>query len=320
MTFKEIQDDALERCNYDNALTSSTPRTRIKRFINEWHRRTLSNPGLRSLRDSTFTFATVASTAQYGLTQTLARVRGIHDRTNDTSLRQVDLAWIRQRDPGLDASGNPLYWAMVGIQGVAVQPSDASSLFIDSTSASDTNTAYVEGIRTGGYAQAVSVTMTGTTAVDVSTTTSDWIEITKVYLDTAAVGTVTLHEDASGGTTLATIPIGKKFARQPWVQVWPTPSAAITLYVDYTRRVDDLINDDDEPFLPADFHYLLSLGARANEFERMDDGRSGVARQDLEAGILALLSYVSNLPDYLIVPGQAPRVPSRLGSMFPAGS
>ena len=40
--------------------------------------------------------------------------------------------------------------------------------------ASDTNTAYVEGITSGGYYQSKSVSMTGMTAVNISAAVSDW--------------------------------------------------------------------------------------------------------------------------------------------------
>ena len=78
---------------------------------------------------------------------------------------------------------------------VAVQPSNASKVYADSTAAGDTNTVYIEGFRTGGYPFTSSETMTGTTAVQVSAY-ADIISLTKFYLSAAAVGPVTLVEDA----------------------------------------------------------------------------------------------------------------------------
>jgi hypothetical protein len=86
-----------------------------------------------------------------------------------------------------------------GRQAVAQQPAAACALFVDSTSASDTNTCYVEGVITGGYPRSVSVLMTGASAANISTLVTDWIRVDKFYLSAAAVGTVTLHETASGG-------------------------------------------------------------------------------------------------------------------------
>lgn len=319
-TFKALVDDALERCNYDASLASSTPRTRLTRFANEWHRRILVTPGLTRLRDDTIPFASVADQAQYALPQSVQKIRGIQDRTSDRHLGLIPLEAIRREDPGLDSTGTPTSYAIVGQQQVAAHPSDASSLFVDSTSGSDTNTAYVEGIRTGGYPSIRSVTMTGTTAVDVSAAITDWIQVTKFYLSSLALGTVTLHEDASGGTELARIAIGEMYARYLWIQLWPTASAAVTYYVDYEREIPDMANDTDEPFLPRDFHWLISAGARLNEYERMDDNRAPALRGDVEDGIRKLILHVSNPPGYVVVPGMDGPHTSTLGSWTPAGS
>lgn len=320
MTFANILSEIYRRTNFA-ASPASDVVTRIKSFVNLTHRQLLGLPGLEKLRDDTITFASVSAQASYGLPPSIGRVKTIHDRTNDRRLVGKSLDWLRTVDPGLDSSGTPDYFIPLGIQAVAKQPSDASEIFVDSTSASDDNTktAYIEAIRTGGYPVSLSVTMNGVTAVSLGSAYTDIIAVTKFYISAAAVGTVTLHEDASGGTELARIPIGQTFSRYWGVQLWPTPSAAVTYYVDHTRIIPDLVNDNDQPLLPEDFHWLLVEGALAKELQKKDDDRAKDAKDDYDKGVKALRYFVNCPPDYLPVMGRGGmgRI-SRLGGQYPA--
>ena len=321
MTLTTMLADLYRRLSFGTSPDSAVT-TRLTSFLNTVQRQILTTPGLESVRDDTVTFASVASTALYGLPQSVAHIQNISERTNNVNLDRKSLGWLRQVDPGLTASGTPSAYIPRGVQQVAVQPSDASSVFVDSTSASDTNTCYIEGYRTGGYFRSVSVSMTGVTAVDVSAATSDWIEITKFYLSAAAVGTVTLHEDASGGTELARIPIGQLYARYQGVQLWPTPSAAVTYYVDYTRGLTDLVNGTDEPLLHEEWHWLLVAGARMLEYEKQDDAqRYLAAKREFDDGLkklrFAVHQQAVGSPN---LRGHLAQAPSRLGGQYPAGS
>lgn len=272
MTRAQLLTALCRRLNKNETLDTAT-KNRLIEFLNETHREILSHPGLQRLRDDTLTFASVASQATYTLPW-VAKINRLFEATNDRVLEPMSLAQYRGADPDPSSTtGTSDYWIWLGYQPVAKQPSDASSLFVDSTSASDTGTAYLEGETAGGYPRAVQVTMTGTTAVNLSTAVSDWVRVTKFYLGTAAVGTVTLHEDASGGTELARIGIGQTAQRYVAVTLYPTPSAVITYSADVTLGITDLAQDNDEPRLPADFHDLLVAGAMVREYEKLDDGR-----------------------------------------------
>ena len=276
-------------------------------------------PGLDRLRDDTITFASVSARAQYGLPPAVQRVQSVTDRTNDRRLQLRSLDWIRAIDPGLDQSGTPEAYAPIGVQAVALQPSDASEIFVDSTSASDTGTAYLEGIRTGGYPRTLSVTMNGVTAVSFAAAITDFVEITKFYISAAAVGAVTLHEDASGGTELARIPIGQTFSRYQGIQLWPTPSAAVTYYVDYMRNIPDMSVANDEPLLPEDFHWLLVEGALIKEWTKKDDlARRQAAQADYDRGLSDLKYAVTCPADFLPARSQTGERPSRFGAQFPS--
>lgn len=317
MTLGTLEAELYRRLGY--ASTPATEiTTRLRAFLNLTHRQLLSIPGLDRLRDDTITFASASDQATYGLPPAAQRIQGITDRTNDRQLQLRSLDWIRSVDPGLDQEGTPEVYAITGLQAVAKQPSDASEIFVDSTAAGDTNTAYLEGIRTGGHRTSLSVSMTGVTAVTFSAAITDIIEITKFYLSAAAVGTVTLHEDASGGTELARLAIGQTFSRYLGVQLWPTPSGAVTYYVDYTRTIPDMSIANDEPLIPEDFHWLLVEGALVKEWTKKDDAeRREAARLEWNIGLSALKYHVTCPADFLPSRTDRPEK-NRFGSQYPA--
>ncbi len=315
-----IDADLYRRLNY-----STTPAAevvlRLRTFVNQTHRQILTKPGLGRLRDDTITFLSVANQTTYALPPAIAKIQHVQDRTNNRPIVEQSLGWLRQVDAGLTSTGGPSHvYIPRGYQAVAVQPSAAAEIFIKSTSASDTNTAWLEGFRTGGYPISLGpITMTGGTAVSFGTAYTDIIEITKVYLSTAAVGTVTVHSVSGAGTELARIPIGATASRYLAIQLWPTPGSVITYHVDYTRVIPNLVNGTDEPLLPEDFHWLLVEGALIKEWSKKDDaGRREAAKRDFDEGVAALTSWVLSNPDTVASLRPVARGYSTLGPTYPA--
>jgi hypothetical protein len=314
-----------EDLNYQSSPASAVT-TRLTRYLNEGLHAIVAEPGLARVVDSDgpFSIASVADQARYVLPDAYTQIRHITERTNDTTLRMMTLDQYRRIAPDPTAvTGTPDAWVPIGRVAVAKQPSDASELFIDSTSASDTNTCYIEGIVTGGYRRTASVSMTGTTAVSLSASITDWIEVTRLSLSAAALGTVTLHEDASGGTELARIPIGQTLSAYQAFYLYPTPESVITYLVDARRDLRDLANLSDEPPLPRDFHPMLVKYACYREWEHKDDLTKA------QAALSAYQTWLSRLKYWLLSTGDTPLVMrnggerfgrSRLGPWYPAGS
>lgn len=322
MTFTEILAAVYDETGYQSSPASSIV-TRVKRFVNEGIRAIVSEPGLSRLldSDSPATFASVASTARYVLPESVNRILAVSERTNDLALRVMSLDAYRHLDPdAASTTGTPSHIVPIGRVAVATQPSDASEIFVDSTSASDTGTAYIEGAVTGGYVRTASVTMTGTTAVSLSASITDFIEITDFYLSANAVGTVTLHEDASGGTELARITIGQKRPRYYGFYLWPTPAAAVTYYVDYRRELSELVQDTDEPPFGTDAHPALVAYAVMREREQKDDlQRYVIAKSRYDKAVARLKYATQTIGGEIPVSGRVPRAGrSRLGAYYPA--
>lgn len=320
VTFNQLQLDLNRRLNYQDAPAAAV-QNRLNGFLNQRHRQILAMPGIDRLRDDNTSFATTASKATYAMGPAVSRIKAIYDgTTNQLKLTERTVQWLRTMDPRLSAMGTPEAWIPLSIKQVQAQPVAACDLHVISTSASDGagTTCFVEYTRTGGYRGTASHALNGITDVAL-TSTGDVIEVDKVYLSAAAVGTVTLL-DGLAGNVLTTIPIGQTYGRYLWIQLWPMPSSVWTFNVDYTREINDMSNSTDEPLLPPDFHYLLSLGARIDEYEKMQDARANGLVPYWEKGISRLRNYVINSAEYLIVPGGQNRVQwNNLGGQYPSG-
>lgn len=318
MTYLELQNAVLDACGHPSAA-SSTPRTRIKRSLNNWHREILTRPGYaRLLRDSEYTFASVASQTTYGLGIPMGRILGVHERTNDLVLAPRSIDWLRRVDPGLRSAGPASDYVIRGWFPVQAHPADASSIFAKSTAAGDT-TQVVDWEFTTSAMQRVSgtTTLNGTTAVQLGTATTV-IEVSKLSIRTVGAGTITVTEDSGVGSTLLTLPIGQQVGRFLHIQLWPTPAAVVTYRLDCTRELEDMTQDTDTPLLPRDFHPILALGAEYEEWRKLNDDRAPMVYQDLEKRLRSLNAWLWDLPDATMGAPLAGR--SRLGGSFPAGT
>ena len=320
MTLSDMELDLYRRLNYAAAPATEIT-TRLRAFLNETQNEILAEPGMGSLLNGQFSFASVADTPQYSLPQAAARVKTLYEITNDRKLEPRSLDWYRAWYPDQAAmTGTPMYYVDLGLTSIATQPAAATELFADSTAAGDTNIAYIEGWRTTGYFNANNVTMTGVTGVTFDAAITDWVFLTKFFISAAAAGSVTLQTTAAGGTVLATIPIGQTHARYRRIALVPTPSAAITYTLDFEWDPQNMSVANDEPLLPPKFHRLLGLGARMKEYEKKDDTRFEPTKIEYERGLQKLKFYVytqaAGRPN---LRGQEHRGISTLGPNYPAG-
>jgi hypothetical protein len=163
--------------------------------------------------------------------------------------------------------------------------------------------------------------MTGTTGVTMNASITDWVLLTKFYLSAAAVGDVTLNEDAEGGTELSKIPIGATVAKYRSIALVPTPSDAITYTVDFDWDFQDMSVSTDEPILPPRFHRILAIGARRKEYEKRDDAeRWKVADLEFNRELRKMKATLFSPANFTPHIGREQRTPSQLGPFYPAGS
>lgn len=223
MTFKQIQDAALERLNLDFSSASSAARTRIKGYINEWYRRLLSESGLSAIRTGSGTLSVIANTATYTLTST-GKIRQIYDTSNNWPLVEITLDEIRRLDPDLSITGTPTHYA---------------------------------------------VTKHNASTVD--------------------------------------------------IRLYPIPAGNNTLNLDVDALVTELSADADVPVIPEDFHWLLHLGARVEEYRKMNDDRAdNYEAQLVNREIPKLRYHIAKSRTRQLTQGRRPPRHSRFGSWYPA--
>lgn len=321
MTLSSILADLYRRLGYASSPAAEVT-TRLTAFMNEAVAELYAAPGMGealSRHDPSLTFVTVASTPTYALPPGVSRVDAVRETTNDRRLVMRTHDWYRSALPDPSAiSGTPEAWIPLGFGAVALQPSAAAEIFVKSTSAADTTqTAYIEGIRTGGYPSSLSKVLTGTTAVTFSAALADFISITKFYISAVGAGTITLHQTSGAGTELARIPIGETFSRYQTIALYPTPASAITYTVDGERDLPDMANATDEPPFPRRFHRLLVDYALWKEWEKKDDTRANDAARRYAKGVSDLRYFVTCPPDYLPSRGDMRPERSRFGAWTP---
>ena len=303
-TFLALKQDVYRRTGHLSSPDAAVV-TRVESFLNRWNRKILSAKGMDSLRRSVVTQASVADQQQYGIA--LQSVRFFTESTSDRRLFERTLSWYRTHYPDpTNLTGTPRFYVPMGFARIHTRPANASELFVKSTSASDTNTASVSVVRSGGYKRLLSVSMTGVTAVSLGTAITDVIDIDDFYVSVAAVGTITLHEDSGAGTELSRIPIGALYQRFYRYALAPTPSAAITYTIDGIAPIADLSNDTDEPFPNPDFHDILVDGAVSDEWASR--GRAAEAkelRRDVDARIRELRGTLLEWPDPYRLPSRS---------------
>jgi len=317
VTLADIQWASYRRLNYADSPPPDVS-LRMTQWINIWHQRLLTLPGVDSLRDTTLSFSSAIGQTQYALPDGLARIRKIYEVTSPRVLRQEQWAWIREYDPQLLAAGVPDVYAFVSYKAVKAQPSTAQ-IWAVSTNGGDTQQITVGGFSAAGERlPPITVSLAGTAPVLVS---SSFIrEIDRVFLSAPAVGTVELMDTptvATGKPLLYILP-GKTSTRYQWIQLWPTPASALTYYVDCQRNLDPLALAMDEPLLPPEFHWLLVEAACFEEWLRKGDPRAATAKAEIDTGVKAMRHWVWSLPDYQPSNAAQGDRPSRLGGQYPA--
>ena len=321
MTTLELLREAAEDTNFTGDGMHPRVRQRLLGYLNQGLQRVLAMPGMVKLieSDPPFVLASVADQPRCVVPESVGPIKQIVDRENEWPLRFLSLEDYRQLAPNPSTvTGTPTHYVPIGRVALATLPSDASELFIKST-ASETPQATVRGVITDGYERTASVTMAGTTAVSLHTGITSWIDVRNLQISVPAVGTITLHEDSGAGTELARITIGQTRPRYYGVYLYPTPDAVRSYYVDSRRRTTTLRADEDEPPWPEEFHWVLSTYARMRQYEKGNDARFQVAKDDWESGTKALRNQVCFPPGTSVVAGPIEDPGSNLGSWYPRG-
>jgi hypothetical protein len=268
----------IELAVYDRMSFNSTPDSavtrRFRQYINDSYREILGKRGFGGLRRAILPCASVAGSPLMVLPQSAVSIIVITDRLNNRTLEPISIQDLRFRDPGLNfTNAIPDAYTILNYSAcVAADPTVADQLWVVSDAAADGSglSANVEGTITGGYYRRASVAMNGLTAINISSTISTWLHVTKFYISGAASGNVTLHQTSGVGPELSRIVPGRSYPRYTLIHLSGTPAASQTYYADVMLHVEDMRNINDEPLMPEDFHWLLECGALKREYMRRE--------------------------------------------------
>jgi len=202
--------------------------------------------------------------------------------------------------PNPTATGNPRFYRTWEHEGVATRLATADKIDVVSASASDagdsdlavTVLGYVSGILTREtYA------LNGTTKVS-GTNTFDAREIW-VSKQKDTTGVITVSEN-SGSTTIVTLGPDERSPRFKVVTLYPEPSSAITISLEYYSRIPTLENDSDSPIFNGQFHYVVTLGTLAKTYRHLNKESQMIAsRADFSASVRSMVASDMVIPDLI---------------------
>jgi len=171
-----------------------------------------------------------------------------------------------------------------------------------------------------------------------ATTTLSVVAATEEYTLASTIGRVRQIFDNTSGRMLVERPLAWIREQDPQetasgtpevyayvtdriIRLHPSPSANNTLDIDYEAVVTEMDDDADVPIIPEDFHYMLGLGIRINEYEKNDDSRLRMAREEMVHGYNALRYWLASRSANVLNPAYAARSGlSRLGGWYPRGT
>jgi hypothetical protein len=330
MTLNEIELDVYRRLDYADTPPPSV-KARIDGFINQRHRQLLASDRMRPLRLATTTLTSIPQRASYGLPFGCARVSRVTDQSNGTLLGTHTYEWVREHNPNpQDVTGTPTHWIPLGFSPVATRPGTA--LWLASTDDPPGSallfTLRLVGEYLGRPGQTVIVSPTMSTPdpmirnpilLPTGFTPTDILEFSANKILTGAVA-IFDTETQGTGNLISQISPGQTVARYYRIGLYPVPADSVLYWIDYEREIRDLVAALDEPLLPADFHDIISLLARMDEYEFKSDDRWQSTRDIADERTKQLRAWVENHDAYRFHAVPTAVSTSRLGPWFPAGT
>jgi hypothetical protein len=213
------------------------------------------------------TFSTVASQEDYILGSDVANIAIMRCADTDIKLQKISEQRFYKYYPDPTDTGNPRLYRQWQISGVSTKLAVADKIDVVSSSASDDGDDDLM-VTVWGYSSGILVsenyTLNGTTTVS-GTITFDANDIFVSKLKNTT-GTITIKEN-SGSTTVTTIGSQERNPIRPVVSLFPLPSSAKTISVNYFSYVRKLNFDSDCPPFGDQWHYVVRLGTLTKAYQ-----------------------------------------------------
>jgi len=195
------------------------------------------------------TFSTVASQEDYNLDSEIDRIALIRQISSPRKLQYIpdDLFYKHIPAPENNGTGTPSFYRMWEETGFSTNLAAADTVYVVSSSASDGSTFKVRivGRNSSGDEITETITLNGITNVTSSTT---WAAagLKQVSKSAATTGTISVYR-TTGATLLTRLEPDNLAPRFKRISLYPIPSDAVTMYVEYLERYRYLTNDSDVP-------------------------------------------------------------------------
>ena len=247
----------------------------------------------------TNSITTVDSTETYVLPRDLDKISLVRQTTTPQKLLYVPDEVFYSYLPYPTTTGNPLYYRLWEEEGFSTVLSTADTIDVVSSSTSDTTqTVTVKGYDANGILQTESYSLNGTTSQSGSTTfAANRPIIVSKSADT--VGDVTLTEN-SGSTTLVVIGKDERSPRFKKIGLYPIPSSAISIYLEYFTRIPILENATDTPILDEKWTWVICQGVLAKIYQYQNkEGLANAAVGLYTQGVGSMAKADMLTPDYI---------------------
>ena len=301
---KEIRDFILSTTQQDNTQIGTLVNNYINMSLNE-----INDPGwaftknyhhLWSWLKRKNTFSTVASTGDYVMKREVDKIAILRQTTSPIKLMQITDELFFRLVPNPTDTGNPLYYRLWETDGISTRLATADTIDVISSSTSDSGSAELAVSVTGfdstsGVIKTDTYQLNGTTVVSGTTTFAAreiWVSKQK-----NTTGTITIRRNSTSATLVQLGPNERSYSFKV-LSLYPTPSAAITMYLEFYTRINELNNDSDTPNFDSKWHYVVSLGALAKTFSYLGKEQQFLSlHAQFSAAVRAMVAADSTEPD-----------------------
>ena len=303
---KEIRDSVLKTTRQEtNNTLSDLVNDYINITLNE-----INNPSWAFREDAHHfwsflrqkaSFPTVSSTADYLLGREIDKIALVRQTNSPIKLTQIPDEKFFEYVPNPTATGNPTLYRLWEEEGVSTRLTADSVLNVVSSSASDAGSSElyvtVRGHDSNGIPQVETFALNGTGTVTGSVT---WDSDHELFISKQKNTTGTITVTNASAVTIVKLGPTERNPKFKVISLYPIPSSAITIYVEYYTRIPNLVNDSDCPIFDEKWHYVVRLGALAKAFQYLNKETDMVnVHKMFESGVRSMVAADTTEPDLI---------------------
>jgi hypothetical protein len=248
------------------------------------------------------TFSTVVDQESYNLDEEVDEIALLRQTSTPLKLLQVpdEIFYELNPSPEDDGSGTPRYYRLWEETGFSTNLAAADTVYVSSSSASDSSTFTVRivGRNSSGEVVGETLTLNGTSSV---TSTTTWAAngLMQISKSGQTTGTITCYR-TTGATVLSELAPEESAPRFKRISLYPIPSAVVTMYLEYYKRIRLLVHDTDVPMIDSKWNWLLIEGTLAKVWQyKQNAAYSELSYRRYERGLLLMRQQDERRMDYI---------------------